>query len=237
MAPYPLLVELVGLPGAGKTAVAEDVLRALAAQGLSCATRQDFRKNGRIARVAARLAARVRRPAPAAAALRLALSVRPFDAARMRHALLASNWAFHFEDVYRNGWDRVLLDQGIVQEVWSALVSSRDWDQNAVQRLLGAIFLGAPVTPAFVYFHIEPVVALQRIRHRPSTRSRFDRMPEGRALHLLERHAGDLDRIIRLAAEVTRAPCHTVDASSSLPHACREVTEFVLSLELARSAR
>jgi thymidylate kinase len=147
----------------------------------------------------------------------------------MRHAMKAANWALRIADPPAKGWDLAVVDQGIVQEVWSTVVGSSRWSTEALRRLLRTVFARAPIAPVFVHLQVEPAIALERVNSRSSMRSRFDRMSDDCALQLLERHVADLELASRLVVEVTDAPHLRIDASASIPEMCREVTEFVES--------
>jgi len=170
-----LLVEFVGLPGAGKSTLASAVALRLTRRGVA------VRNVGSLYpdtswRVRARKMAR---------GLRETLS-RPHNAFRSGRAVLASgqrslvdaakalhNWLFVSSLVEENGGEHVvLLDEGIFQALWSIGYSGRD---GALAALLHDLYPLFPPPDLVVIVDVGPATAAARLARRPFGGSRLER--------------------------------------------------------------
>src|SRR5690606_2109825 len=125
MSRHPHVLEFVGRPGAGKTTLARRLTAGLAAEGIRCAAprleRIDVPARGarRFARGAHRVATYAATPVLSATVLRFGFSIRPLRPARAK-------WLRDVLDTVRgvasSAPDRelILLDQGVLQALWSA---------------------------------------------------------------------------------------------------------------------
>jgi thymidylate kinase len=227
----PVVVELVGLPGAGKSTLAARLLEELRAGGYDCAGRELLQA----------------RPAgsPASRSNRLRFWLRHFDLARstglavlavgvsggeaMRHAARLGRWASGFERLSNAGHQIVLLDQGVVQQAWSSLFRAASGRGRLLQ-LLDLILRDSPPLLAFVYCDVPLDVALQRIAARPEGNSTFDDMEQAEARRLLASHGRDLRELFAHSVATLQAPHLVVDTSRDLAESCHAVTDFVKSL-------
>lgn len=233
----PVVVELVGLPGAGKSTLAARLLEELRAQGYDCAGRELL-----LAKDAGSLAGR---------STRLRFWLRHFDLVRstglavlavgaggteaMMHAARLARWASRFERLTNAGHEIILLDQGVVQQAWSSLFRAASGRGRLLQ-LLDLILQDAATRLAFVYCDVPLDVALQRIAARTEGKSTFDDMEQVEARRLLASHGRDLRELFAHSVDTLQAPHLIVDTSRDLAEPCRAVIDFVRPLVL-RGAR
>ena len=168
----PVIVEFIGLPGAGKTTLARGVMTALAERGVACAApmgeaRGAAVSQSRLAGIAAVIGHVLRRPRIAFRSASLIAGTRQpnaLDLVKVTH-----NWlrvSAHFESIAagRQG-DRVeVFDQGIYQALWS--IAYRAGNEALSPSLLS---LAACVPPPDLVVDLE--VAVSAARHRLGQRS------------------------------------------------------------------
>ena len=221
----PVVVEFVGLPGAGKSALAARLLEELTARGYDCSGRELLRAEagGSKLRYWFGHLGILRSTALAV----LAVSASGPEA--QRHAARLGRWASGFERLTRAGHEIVVLDQGVVQQAWSALFRAPSGRSHLLQ-LLDLILRDAAPRLVFVYCDVLLDVALQRIASRPQGKSTFDGMDQGQARRLLATHARDLRELFAHSVAALQAPHLTVDTGRVLAESCRPVIELVESL-------
>lgn len=221
-------VELVGLPGAGKTTLADDVVRRLRDAGLAVIDRDHVR-----ARVSAHHAARsrprrwlsylahqLRRPGVARRTLELAAGLRPRNVDGFRRGFhltrLAHNDAIRRALTRAPSW--LVWDQGIVQEIWAVLYLRTQPREATLRRLLGAL---APHLPdVLVHVRVDGATALERMRERNrrvGPLGEIDAMEATLTPRLLDDSVAELDRIGALVAETGREVI-TLDGAGSTEH-------------------
>lgn len=228
----PVIVEFAGLPGSGKTTVTNAVRARLEALGYRCGGR--FAIGGdassRVRRAARVAAALLRRPRQAAAAVRLALAVRPRRASRLVYALHLPGWPVRWRAAMDAGaYDVVLLDEGVVQNGWSTLVDG-DGDAEAVLPLMSRLLREAPPRLVLVHFDLPVELSAARSGSRADAVRRFDAMGRAEAIRLLTRHQAQLERLWAWTAEAAGAAHLRVDARRPIDETVRDVTDLVVSL-------
>jgi thymidylate kinase len=231
----PLLCELVGLPGSGKTTAAAHIVQAMRSEGWSCGDRSSLRSGSRsraLSRVR-RIEFHLRNPSHLAAALRFGSSVRPMNIASLTRAYRVSNWAYGISPAQTRGWDRIVLDQGVLQELWSVTISGTRWSAAALDAILRTVLRDADISLALVYLDVSPEVAFERLRRRAPTSSRFDHMAPIEARALLSRHADDLRELFEHTVRLTGVPSLRVNGERVLDRIRADVTAFVDGLQTA----
>lgn len=175
------VVELLGLPGAGKSTIAASLVAGLRASNMDVLTTEDF---------VAWLAARSRlekigilvRSLPRALlklwrALLFASSLRPFGSCPMVRVALIPFLTYCFDRyLHLHKHSVVVMDQANMQLVWSMGAYAASYQAPTLERLCCATRGQTPRLYAFIA--VSPDVVAERIRQRPSNLSRFDRESE-----------------------------------------------------------
>lgn len=148
-----MIIECAGLPGAGKTTVCNMVLEPHGGKGVVPLT-----------------AMRPTRAVLGAAwhILALCLTTRPFDLKRLTRAFNLVLFLRHYE--HRDLM--ILLDQGIVQKVWSILADSAHHSSQRLDRVIASLLPFAP--DWVVWLETPPDAAARRLGARVGGNSRYD---------------------------------------------------------------
>jgi thymidylate kinase len=191
-----LTVELVGVPGAGKSRLTRSLAGSLAERGVPVTQAQA--PLGPAVPVAVRLARK------AAAGAATALSA-PRTTARLAGAVLRSGQpgpadvagrlvqvlvAAQVTARSRRREGVSLLDEGVVQALWSVGL------RGDVTPVLAALDGARPSADLLVVVRVAPEVALARLAARPSQHSRTQLLAAGERLAELEHGARLLDRLV-----------------------------------------
>ncbi len=220
-----MVVEFVGLPGAGKSTLATRVLEELTARGYDCAGRELLRTET----TGSKLRYWFGHLGILRSTTRAVLAVSASGPEAQRHAARLGRWATSFERLTRAGHEIVVLDQGVVQQAWSLLFRAPSGRSHLLQ-LLDLILRDAAPRLVFVYCDVLLDVALQRIAARPQGKSTFDGMDQGQARRLMVAHARDLRELFAHSVAALQAPHLTVDTGRDLTQSCRQVMELIESL-------
>ena len=228
---HPLFVELVGLPGAGKTTVASLLPARLAESGASCAV-ADVSPRAAPARAVYYARAAwfcATHPRLVGAAVRYALAVRPLrlhSLARLR-VLLAASFQLR---VRRPPCDIVVAHQGALQELWSLSVHGRFPAPRHLRSVLRQLYADCRGRLAFVLLDIDAMDAVDRMHRRADAGSRFQQLPPDSAAALLDTLQDRLQLLVHSAASVARSPALRVDAAESPSAVCEHIVAFARSL-------
>ena len=230
--PRPIVIEFVGLPGAGKTSAAKEIIEQMRLQGYACADRKSIQRgnSGRAMHYARLAVFNLRHCQTVSTILCLGLAVRPFALSRARFAMELPVWSYRLKLAQDRGDDLLILDQGILQDAWSVMIRGELRSETALSRALGSLLLGTKLRFAFVYFDVDIDVAVERTSNRPATTCRFDRMNSQSAKRLLTAHRKHLETIFDQALQVTHAPSCRVDSSRTLGEVCKDVADFIGSV-------
>ena len=226
--PRPLILELVGLPGAGKTSVAEQLIPLLRSRGIACADRQLVFPGSpsRPVRYVKLAAFAARHPRILLSSLAYALAVLPVTSERMRSALTLMIWTHRLKMSRTRRFSLVLLHEGLVHNAWCVLLRGKLWSIHAQRAALRSALSCVGLPFAFVYLDVALDVAIERVSGR-STTPLFNMNNREESERLLATHGPLLNGIFRHAVEVTGAPYLRVDAGRPLQEVCAEVLSFV----------
>jgi len=148
-----MIIECVGLPGAGKTTVCQMVSEPHGGKGAVPLTA--VRPSRDVLRAAWHIFA-------------LSLTTRPFDLNRLTRAFNLVLFLRHYE--HRDLM--ILLDQGIVQKVWSILADSTHYSSQRLDRVIASLLPFAP--DGVVWLETPPDTAARRLGLRVGGNSRYD---------------------------------------------------------------
>jgi thymidylate kinase len=194
----PLLIEFIGLPGAGKTTIAQVAIQNLNASGYRCFGLSTLDKPETKEKVKGGILSKFRTiiqfilscfiyPRIAMDAIRFVMQVKPVSLNNIqRYILLMARLKF-FGSLMDEDLDFIILDQGLIQYIWSIAVSGeRPTDNSYLEKLVNSLLVEMPLFVIMV--DIETELAIKRIINRPTMRSRFDRMPPSIAEEWLSNH-------------------------------------------------
>jgi hypothetical protein len=141
-----------------------------------------------------------------------------------------ANWVVALSRIRHYGFDPVILDQGIVQDLWSVTLTGSRWSQGAMERVLKGILRDANLFLVLVFLDIGVDVAAERIRRRPPSTSRFDHLDPPQAKRLLASRETTLKRLFDQAVTATAAPWCRIDGERALGDVSAEVIAFLDSV-------
>jgi thymidylate kinase len=229
----PLVVEFVGLPGAGKTAVAERLGAALTQRGISWGSRKDVggQKVRRSTHYAGLALYYLRHPVELQAALQLGQRGSSRMWARIYQAVkYVSVWSYRLTLARPGGYQVLILDQGPVQDAWSLLLRG-PWRDGMVQEAVSRVILTSGLSHALVYFDLPVEVAVQRIAQRPTRESRFDRLEPPETARQLAREGKRLEQLYAGVVQTTGTVHCRLNATQPLEQSCAELEGFIAAIQ------
>ncbi|MBA3659794.1 MAG: hypothetical protein H0W67_09370 [Gemmatimonadales bacterium] len=221
----PVIVELVGLPGAGKTTLATRVLDTSA----DSTGRTGGRALLRTARAArsAPFGFFLRHPAAAAASGGLLAAALLSGPDAVIHAGRLAMWGGHLETLATTDCELLVLDQGAVQQAWSAAHRLGPGGMRRVEPVLRSLLRSSPVQPILVFCDLPPELAWRRVQAREDGRSMLDGMSHERALPLLKTAAPALQGLTERISRDLGLPYLLLDTSEHLDIAAARLRDFL----------
>jgi hypothetical protein len=226
-APGPLVVEFVGLPGAGKSTVAARL--ATGERSSSWGNRKavgagDVQRSTHYPRLGLFF---LRHRDELRAALRLASNGSGLNPRRLYQVVKYLHvWSYRLALARRRGYEVLLLEQGPVQDTWSLMLRGT-WPNETLQSSVSRMILAAGVRYAMVYFDVAPEAAANRIAQRPTMESRFDRLDQAEAARQLAIEGVRLEELFTGVVERTGVLHQRVDANGPLENTCARIEEFI----------
>jgi hypothetical protein len=168
-APPIVIIELVSLPGAGKTTIRNALTVAVATKGS--------------------VPLHALRPTPAFfkvfwQLMKLALGARPMRLNRLKRAFNAGILLRHYQPTPQP----IVLDQGTVQKLWSILADAETYSPRHLDATVKAL---VPFAPDHLVWIETPLdLALERLAARVGGNSRYDGLTPEKARSLLAQRAG-----------------------------------------------
>lgn len=228
----PWIVEFVGLPGAGKTTVFHPVVSQLTAEGISLVARDEilrqWQKTAWAQRVWQLIPSSPNQWHILIQALKLALSVKPLTKQSLSKASkIFSNLKRIDSTIRYRQCPLIVLDQGLLQEVWSVGITGSPPSTAQLAPVLASIFQSRSI--AVVHFQVDIETAGDRLQSRSTKRSRLDQMQPEASSALLSNYAPYLQDIL----DCTRSldiPVLSIDGSLPIETKAEIITRWIGSL-------
>ena len=226
--PPALVIEFLGLPGAGKSTLAEHLVCTLRAEGRALGCREAIGRlqGGRTEHYARLVAFTVAQRRHFTIAMRLAAAVTPARTLRWRFAAKLAAWPYRLSLVHRRRHDTLVLDQGPLQSAWCVLLDGELREEGALRAAVHDLLADGSFAFAFVYVDVTPELAASRIAARGPMAPPFHR-DRAETLRLLTAHRQHLARILEIAEEHASAPVLRVDGSAPLERSNACIAAFV----------
>ncbi|MGE5251974.1 MAG: hypothetical protein ACM3QS_17350 [Bacteroidota bacterium] len=233
----PLLIEFIGLPGAGKTTIAQRVKAELEGQGYRCFGLSSIdspeavekKKGGpfnKVKTLSRTLLSCLIYREIAASALSYTLRVRPLDRRTLRRLVTLLSRLDFTGGLVRSDYDILLLDQGLLQNIWSIAVSGDPpEDETHLKRLLKSVL--DQFSPLIVGVHVGADLAADRVTTRRTMRSRFDRMDASRTEPLFVKYQDVISRILSLSADIQEEACLDVNGGKPPEQNVQLIVPFI----------
>jgi len=215
----PLIVEFIGLPGAGKTTVSRRVVSELDSAGHKCLTRDVWAELRRAHRrshpsyslkdVYQFFVFCVRHTHVAFPALSCAFQVTPLNRRSLRHGLTFLRKLYKFRrtvwEAARGTYDIILFDQGLMEYIWWIAVPRSPSPDISLIRLLKSVSDDMP--QVFVLFDIDVPTAIERITKRSTMGyfDRFDRISSDAPESVLGRYKWYVENVANCAQQLNGA--------------------------------
>jgi thymidylate kinase len=201
-----IVIELAGLPGAGKTSICEQVGGRFLGRGdIGIARLRPSRELWRVS----------------VAVLRLAFSIRPFSPTRIGRAFDLIAFLRYY---MRNCGLPVIVDQGLVQKLWSTLIESQSYSDSALEDTVDAL---APFAPdVLVFLEIPPDVAAERIAARVGGNSRFDLQSESQIASRLRPLSAQYAKLLGLVAHNRDICVLNLDGTAPVAENARQLADL-----------
>jgi len=192
----PVVIELVGLPGAGKTSLTKKI----SVPFVGC---RDFRYFGCLLPASSW--------SVASATFKLAMTIRPF---RFSYFFRALKFVVALRMYKANKSSLVVLDQGMIQKLWSMIIETESYSAEKLEQVVASI---APFAPDhLVWISVQPALAADRIAHRRGGNSRFDGQPTEQIVMRLRSLEAVYHSLVDLLGKHARVEILTLDGEAPL---------------------
>ncbi|HBX23880.1 MAG TPA: hypothetical protein DEF34_09665 [Desulfotomaculum sp.] len=236
MKPTPVIIEFAGLPGAGKTTAAEQIIKVLELDGYKCFGREQFvNSNRHFAVLAKKILINIffvlAHICMLAWCCIFALQVTPVNMTSLKRAvkliIMRGGLQRVIKTARQGGYDLILLDQGFTQAICSiALTGSFPPDRHLL-RLVKCLYSNIKAPYLLVYFDVDVTAAAGRVMQRPGLQSRFDRMSLGQAEREMRIYEQYLKRILLKVTHYTGVNCLVVDSSQDLERTVKLISSYI----------
>ncbi len=225
----PLFVELVGFPGAGKTTVANEVVKILASRGYRAA-RHPRLVTGPASRLRHSLRFlwfRLANWRLGLTGLRYALSMRPLRLSRCSYVGQMLFRAYHQREMKASDYQVIIFCQSFVQAAWATTVSGDGLEEKWLDRLFAHLYREAEGSVAFVFIKLDPPTAAKRVAKRAEPGMRFDALPFEQIERLFAAHGETFRMLMAYACRNTGASICYLDGSRPIPENAVRMADFI----------
>ena len=214
----PLIVELVGLPGAGKTTLSKQLVSKFKERGLQVIFRDkilhQWHQKNPWQKLMQLLPHNFNHWNILINSLIFALQVKPINRQSFSKAIKIFTNAKRNDTVFQSSdCDLILLDQGLLQETWSVSVTGSPPATKYLKQEITLLFHNRPTI--VLHCQIDIDTALSRVQNRQTMTSRFDLMDANQAHSILEKYSLYLDEIVS-CARINKIPILEIDSSRSI---------------------
>ena len=227
--PKPLIVELVGLPGAGKTTISKQIALKLREQNLQIVSRDEILRRWQQENVFQKaiqlLPNNLNYWEILINSLAFSLQVKPINQQSFSRATKI------FTNLRRNDLvtrskdcEIILLDQGVLQEIWSASITGSPPHTKYLKREMTPLFHNRSM--AIIYCQIDIDSSLHRIQNRTTMKSRFDLMDSTTAYSLLKKYSSYLQEIVN-CARTCEIPILELDSSQTIESQSKKAVNWI----------
>lgn len=214
------MIEFFGLPGAGKTSIA-----APAGRTYNLRTRGDLRaewSRRSLLRKCKYLLGTLSEPRCGRAAWDLTLKARLITPDSLRRiALIVAKYRW-----IKAQDGSLLLDEGFLQSLWSALYSSAAFDvpSSTLQPIISCLYESAATH--IIFLDVPASVAAARVSDRRHGRSRFDLLQVDEIERRLAKSGGIAQALVA-AASASGLHVHRLDGTAPEPELCARAAELI----------
>lgn len=228
---HPLVLEFVGLPGAGKTTVFHEVVALLREQGVTVAARDEILQQWQRQPLWQRLWKLIPQTQNQwrilLHSLILASQVKPSNWSSFAKAIKIFANVKRIDAIARHQDSQlILLDQGLLQETWSVGITGTLPSLNILKQELALLLHQRPI--AIVYFQIDVETAIERVQNRPTAESRLDQMDAKAAHQLLSKYMDYLQDIIN-CVQTFNIPILEIDSLLPIDQKAKNILFWIVS--------
>ena len=231
----PLVVEFVGLPGSGKTTVSHLVTSKLKAKGIKIVSREEilreWHQKKALQKLLKLLSSNSNQWNILRKSLAFAAQVKPINLQSFLRAGKVFVNVKRNDDVVRAGnCQIILLEQGLLQTVWSVVITGSIPQLGYPKRAMTALFDNRSI--AIVNCKIDLNTAVFRIKNRPRKKKKdsyFDLMDSKQVHYLLTKYFPYLQEIVNYA-QTAKMPILEVDGSLTIEENSEKIVNWIVIL-------
>lgn len=242
----PLVIEFIGLPGAGKTTIAQSAIEELTGVGYRCFSLSTLKDPESPAKKSGGFFSKLKTlhnfafacvvyRQLAMNALLYTLHMKPFSPGNLRRFLILLVRLRFMRSLMKEGYDLIILDQGLIQYIWSIAVTNQQPNRDKyLARVLKSIL--DEISLFVIMVDVETELAIERITRRPTMRSRFDWMSPSQAETMLSRHKDMFAEIVDAADNFRKTGYLNVNGSRPIKINVELIVPFIEQARQAHSA-
>ena len=230
----PLVVEFVGLPGSGKTTVSHLVTSKLKAKGIKIISREEILQQWHQQKVLQKLLKLFSSNSNQWNILRdsliFAAQVKPINLQSfLRAGKVFVNVKRNDDVVDAGNCQIILLEQGLLQTVWSIVITGSLPQLSYPKRAMTDLFDNRSI--AVINCNIDLNTAVSRIKNRPRKKKKdsyFDLMDSKSLHYLLTKYFPYLQEIVH-CAQTAKIPILEVDSSVTVEENSEKIVSWIVN--------